>query len=147
MHTAAKHVLRHRAPRRLDDDERLDTILDQLQRKVPGVQQPAAAAARRVAQQQRAASAGGRARGGGRSGDCGGYDEWGGELEAGCSEGGCDEDDTSEATTVGGQLAAEMRAVRRQLEALGGRAVAKARRAGAVPAGPEYGRSPRRPGA
>lgn len=144
-------LLRLIAPLRLEDDERLDTLLDQLQRKVPGVQRPGGAA-RRLGQPAMAAQQQLRLRGSSAGARWGGEpcDEWGGELEAGCSggvEGVDDYDDMtpSEASTMKGQLAAEMRAVRRQLEDLGGRAAAKARRAGVVPHAPEYGRSPRRP--
>lgn len=98
---------------RLEDDERLDTLLDQLQKRAPTVPRaPGPAGAQR------------RPGGGG---------------------GGDDDDVSSLATSSGlqsikSQLAAEMQAVRRQLDELDARAAAKAERAGVPPRGVNYGR-------
>jgi hypothetical protein len=110
---------------RLEDDERLDTLLDQLQKKAPSV--PAAAAGKDA-----------RGRRPRRHGDDGGSSQAGGEGDAG--------DDDASATMSSGihsvksQLAAEMRAVRRQLDELDARAGAKAERAGVAPRAANYGR-------
>jgi hypothetical protein len=126
--------------RRLEDDERLDTLLDQLQKKAPTV----AAAKSRPGQHKplrhRNQQQLGRSGGGGR----GEYEGADGQAPYDDdSEEGGGEDDTRGGGTpsscglqsVKSQLAAEMRAVRRQLEELDGRAAQKAERAGVVPRG------------
>lgn len=112
---------------RLEDDERLDTLLDQLQKKVPS-----APKAKQQQQQQRRGPGGGR---GDSSNDAGS-----------ARSGGVDEDDIGSAATSSGmqsvksQLAAEMRAVKQQLQELDARAAEKAERAGVQPRVANYGR-------
>ena len=172
-----RKLLQMRLIDRLDDDERLDALLDQLQKKAP----PVAAAAGKAAA---AASGAGRRqqhqalrRSVGSAGAVGGlgrqhHQQHRQSAEAtvaaftgGGHGSGYDGDDALDAdpsaSSLGGsggggsvksQLAAELRAVRRQLEALDARAAAKAERArlpvgagagtaaGALPRGLAYGR-------
>ncbi|KAF8064637.1 ccdc77 [Scenedesmus sp. PABB004] len=121
-----RKLLQMRLIDRLDDDERLDALLDQLERKTPGLkpqqpQQPPAGGGARARsagarpgrpRARRAAGAGAAARRGGRA------------APAGRRPRG-----TSRRGPVKSGLAAELRAVRQQLEELEERADAKARRA------------------
>jgi hypothetical protein len=99
----------------LDDDERLDALLDQLQKRAPTV--PPARKQARAAGGPAAPAAPARRR------DA--REESGGDSGNGHDTG-------SGARSVTSQLASEVRAVRRQLEELGKRAAAKAERQGVV---------------
>ncbi|KAI8466961.1 MAG: hypothetical protein J3K34DRAFT_524115 [Monoraphidium minutum] len=100
---------------RLEDDERLDTLLDQLQKRAPTLAPGALQAGR------------------GGEGGGGGDDDDGDDARSAATG-------SSGLQSVKSQLAAEMRAVRRQLDALDARAAAKAERAGVPPRGAGPGR-------
>ncbi|GBF99207.1 hypothetical protein Rsub_12466 [Raphidocelis subcapitata] len=121
-----RKLLQMRLIDRLDDDERLDALLDQLQKRAPAV--PPAR------KQPRAAAAPRGAGGAGPAADAPalGCEEWEGSRDGGGCGGGDEDDTASGARSVTGQLASEVRAVRRQLEELGRRAEAKAERQGVV---------------
>jgi hypothetical protein len=111
-------ALRLPFPARLEDDERLDALLDQLQKRAPTI----GSAGQRQRQQQRQRGEARASHSGGGTGNGGGEDDDTGSAAA-----------SSGLQSVKSQLAAELRAVRQQLDELDARAAAKAERVGVQP--------------